>query len=98
MEGPTKAVKTLTLTLSQRERGRSVGGACRTNNSTGPLNHHYPVMSVSRRSFLAVGGSLAAAAVWSSRALGTVKQNAKVGDYPFKLGVASGDPAPDGFV
>jgi alkaline phosphatase D len=52
----------------------------------------------SRRSFLAAGTSLAAAAVWSSRALGVVKQNAKLPDHPFQCGVASGDPSPDGFV
>src|SRR5207244_3271392 len=52
----------------------------------------------SRREFLAAGGSLAAAAVWSSRAIGVVRQNVGLGDYPFQLGVASGDPAPDGFV
>ena len=54
--------------------------------------------SFSRRSFLATGTSLAAAAIWSSRALGVVKQNVKLGDHPFQCGVASGDPSPDGFV
>jgi alkaline phosphatase D len=54
--------------------------------------------SLSRRSFLAAGTSLAAAAVWSSRALGVLKQNVKLPDQPFQCGVASGDPAPDGFV
>src|SRR5947199_3551147 len=53
---------------------------------------------ISRRLFLAAGGSLAAIAVWSSRAIGAVLQNVKLPDYPFQLGVASGDPAPDGFV
>ncbi len=51
-----------------------------------------------RRSFLVATTSLAAAAVWSSRALGVVKKNVKVPDQLFTLGVASGDPAPDGFV
>jgi alkaline phosphatase D len=50
---------------------------------------------VSRRSFLALSGSLAAASVWSSRAIGAVKRYPRMGDYPFQLGVASGDPAPD---
>ena len=52
----------------------------------------------SRRSFLATTGSLAAAAVWASRAEGTVRRNVAFSDYPFQLGVASGDPAPDGVV
>jgi alkaline phosphatase D len=52
----------------------------------------------SRRQFLAASSSLAAAALWSSRALGVTKQTAKLADYPFQLGVASGDPSPDGFV
>lgn len=51
-----------------------------------------------RRGFLAMTGSLAAAAVWSSRAGGAVKKDVALSDYPFSLGVASGDPAPDGFV
>jgi alkaline phosphatase D len=53
---------------------------------------------VSRRSFLAVATSLSAAAVWSSRALGVVQRNPVFSDEPFTLGVASGDPAPDGVV
>jgi alkaline phosphatase D len=52
---------------------------------------------ISRRSFLAYS-SLAAASVWSSRAVGAAKQNVKLPDHPFQLGVASGDPSPDGFV
>src|SRR5437764_15312979 len=55
-------------------------------------------MPLSRRKFLAASGSLAAAAVWSSRAAGALKQNVKLPDYPFQIGVASGDPSPDGFV
>jgi alkaline phosphatase D len=54
--------------------------------------------TVNRRSFLAAGGSLAAAAVWASRAEGAVRGQTKLADYPFRLGVASGDPSPDGFV
>lgn len=53
---------------------------------------------IDRRQFLVVTGSLSAAAVWSSRALGAVVQSPKFSDYPFQLGVASGDPQPDGFV
>lgn len=52
---------------------------------------------VSRRSFLTTS-SLAAAAVWASRGLGAVKRYPRLSDYPFQLGVASGDPAPEGFV
>src|SRR5262249_40910672 len=55
-------------------------------------------MPHSRRRFLSTSASLAAAVVWSSRALGVTKQNSKLADYPFHLGVASGDPDPDGFV
>jgi alkaline phosphatase D len=55
-------------------------------------------MSVSRRRFLSASASLAAAAVWSSRAIGVARQNVKLPDHPFQLGVASGDPSPDGFV
>src|SRR4051812_9897653 len=61
-----------------------------------PLTAH-PAMSVSRRQFLGTT-SLAAAAAWSSRAIGALKQNVKLPDHPFQCGVASGDPSPDGFV
>jgi alkaline phosphatase D len=54
-------------------------------------------MALSRRRFLAASTSLAAAAVWSSRA-SIARQNVKLADHPFQLGVASGDPSPDGFV
>jgi len=53
---------------------------------------------MNRRSFLMGTSSLAAAALWSSRAVGAVVGNPKFKDYPFSLGVASGDPSPDGFV
>jgi alkaline phosphatase D len=53
---------------------------------------------VSRRTFLHATTSLAAAAIWSTRAAGAVLQRPVFSDYPFQLGVASGDPAPDGFV
>ena len=54
-------------------------------------------MALSRRGFLA-SGSLAAAAVWAGREVGVVRADVKLSDHPFQLGVASGDPAPDGFV
>lgn len=57
-----------------------------------------PSHAVSRRSFLATTTSLAAAAVWSSRALGAERAKPAVADYPFQLGVASGDPSPRGVV
>ncbi|MEX2578443.1 MAG: alkaline phosphatase D family protein [Verrucomicrobiales bacterium] len=53
--------------------------------------------SIRRRSFLHTT-SLAAAALWSGRALGAAKAFPELPDYPFQLGVASGDPSPDGFV
>lgn len=60
----------------------------------------YPLLgarSLSRRSFLAGSASFAAAALLSNRAFGAVLP-APLAGYPFTLGVASGDPAPDGFV
>src|SRR5690242_21694743 len=55
-------------------------------------------MSVSRRQFISASASLAAAAAWSSRAIGVARQNVNLADHPFTLGVASGDPSEDGFV
>jgi alkaline phosphatase D len=52
----------------------------------------------SRRSFLLATSSLAAAALWSNRAAGAVRQSARLGGNPFSLGVASGDPLPGGVV
>ncbi|HEX4150169.1 MAG TPA: alkaline phosphatase D family protein, partial [Pirellulales bacterium] len=51
-----------------------------------------------RRNFLAAGGALAAWPLLASPADAVVRRQAKLKDYPFKLGVCSGDPAPDGFV
>ena len=53
---------------------------------------------LNRRSFIKNTGWLAGAAVWASRGIGAVKQHAKFRGYPFTLGVASGDPQPDGVV
>lgn len=53
---------------------------------------------LNRRSFLITTSSLAAAALWSNRALGAVTKLPKFSDYPFQLGVASGDPTSDGVV
>jgi alkaline phosphatase D len=63
-----------------------------------PLYQIADTARVHRRGFLEVTGSLAAAALWSSRALGAVRANPKFSDNPFQLGVASGDPGPDGVV
>src|SRR5687768_11749659 len=60
------------------------------------LLHRSPRMD--RRSFLFATSSLAAAALWSPRAFGAVTKVPAFSDYPFQLGVASGDPASDGFV
>ena len=61
----------------------------------------YPLPGVqewSRRSFLAGSASFAAAALLSNRALGAATMAPAFASYPFTLGVASGDPAPDGVV
>ncbi|WP_254513460.1 alkaline phosphatase D family protein [Anatilimnocola floriformis] len=52
----------------------------------------------SRRSFLATGTSLAAAALWADRAQSIELTRLKNENYPFQIGVASGDPSPTGFV
>ncbi len=51
-----------------------------------------------RRSFLLATASLAAAALWAPRALGAVTRRPVFSNYPFQLGVASGDPTSDGVV
>jgi alkaline phosphatase D len=53
---------------------------------------------MNRRTFLAATSSLAAAALWSSRALANVVTAPKFALYPFTLGVASGDPTSSGVV
>lgn len=61
----------------------------------------YPLPGASswtRRSFLAGSASFVAAAWLSNRAPGAVMAAPAFASYPFTLGVASGDPAPDGFV
>src|SRR5262245_41091485 len=63
-----------------------------------PLYFIHDSPRMNRRSFLLATSSLAAAAMWSARAFGAVTKVPKFSDYPFKLGVASGDPASDGFV
>ncbi|QXD25009.1 alkaline phosphatase D family protein [Opitutia bacterium ISCC 51] len=53
---------------------------------------------INRRKFFRLTGSLAAAAAWSSVSGQPVQRNPKLSAYPFQLGVASGDPSPDGVV
>jgi alkaline phosphatase D len=52
----------------------------------------------SRRSFLKQSTSLAGAVLLSACATGPFRRVGKFTGYPFSLGVASGDPWPDGFV
>ena len=63
-----------------------------------PQKSSAPVYRIQRRSLLAATTSLAAAAVWSSRAEGITLRNIALADNPFSLGVASGDPLPTGVV
>src|SRR5688572_431481 len=67
--------------------------------STPPL---YPLLGdalpLSRRSFIAGSASFAAAALLSTRARGATLRAPKFPAPPFALGVASGDPMPDGVV
>ncbi len=60
-----------------------------------PLRH---TQTPTRRTFLAGSVSFAAAALFSNRARGVIISNPKLSAYPFSLGVASGDPIPDGVV
>lgn len=53
---------------------------------------------ICRRSFIAGSTSFAAAALLSSCANSSLVNRAKFSDYPFSLGVASGDPLPDSIV
>ncbi len=68
-----------------------------------PYRPLYPLpgdlTEMSRRTFVAGSVSFAAAALFSSRAWGaTTTSLPRFAAYPFSLGIASGDPAPDGFV
>ena len=51
-----------------------------------------------RRAFIRSGLALATAPWWASTALARVKKEVKLKDYPFQLGVASGEPTPTGIV
>lgn len=55
-------------------------------------------LQLTRRSFVLGTASFAAAALFSTRTRGAVAAAPKFSSYPFTLGVASGDPLPDGVV
>lgn len=59
---------------------------------------HVPALRWSRRAFLASGASWLAWPVLAPPASAFARRAARLKDYPFKLGVASGDPSADGFV
>lgn len=67
-----------------------------------PTSPLFPVPGANRplprRSFLAGSASLVLASLLSSRLIGAVASAPKFSSYPFTLGIASGDPAPDGVV
>lgn len=61
----------------------------------------YPLpgaQTLTRRSFLTGSASFALAALLANRVAGAVTASPKLAAYPFALGIASGDPAPDGMV
>jgi alkaline phosphatase D len=51
-----------------------------------------------RRDFLIAGSSVVAWPLLAAPATAGFRRHVNLKDYPFKLGVASGDPLPDGFV
>ena len=53
---------------------------------------------LSRRAFLAGGLTAVGVARGGTRASGVVRQSLRLSSSPFALGVASGEPTPDGFV
>jgi phosphodiesterase/alkaline phosphatase D-like protein len=53
---------------------------------------------ITRRLMLAQAASLAALPWLGTRAEGAVKHRPRLADNPFTVGVASGDPGPDGMV
>jgi alkaline phosphatase D len=63
-----------------------------------PLYQIHDSRRMNRRSFVLATSSLAAAAMWSAHAFGATKRLPTFSDYPFQLGIASGDPASDGVV
>lgn len=65
---------------------------------TPPLFPLRDTPQLTRRSFLLGSASFAVAALCSTRALGAIVGQPAFSAYPFQLGVASGDPTPDGVV
>jgi alkaline phosphatase D len=64
-----------------------------------PVRHsQIPARSWSRRNFLTAAGTLAAWPIFAAPASAMFRRAVKLKDYPFQLGVTSGDPTPDGFV
>lgn len=57
-----------------------------------------PALPMARRSFIVGSAALAMAAMLSPRLRGAAVSRPSFRSYPFTLGVASGDPAPDGMV
>src|SRR5688572_19428718 len=53
---------------------------------------------LSRRGFLTGAGALATFALSGEPWRGRAQARLRFSDHPFKLGIASGDPQPDGFV
>jgi alkaline phosphatase D len=51
-----------------------------------------------RRRFLQFSTAMAASTLWANRFEGIVLAQPKLTEYPFQVGVASGDPTADGFV
>lgn len=61
------------------------------------LKHSLPA-GLNRRHFLAASAAVGTWSLWSRPSFGITRNAVKLSDYPFQLGVASGDPASDGFV
>lgn len=61
------------------------------------VKHSRP-LPIDRRSFLQGTTALTTAALWSHWPSGAARGDSKLFGYPFTLGVASGDPTPDGVV
>src|SRR4051794_2690381 len=66
-----------------------------------PMRHRPPISSmplVTRRRLLAQASAMAGSALLLPVSARRVLSQPKLSDYPFKLGLASGDPVGDGFV
>ena len=64
----------------------------------GVVRMHVDGRSWNRRAFLRSAGALAAWPLLSAPLSAFAQKRVPLKDHPFKLGVASGDPTPDGFV